>query len=274
MDNSEEYVLQVFRRAQMMLEDVLMPEHVTKLLKLGERLAQTSDLHAEAASLKFTEGFSKAGIAFEWLLGRSKRDIEFTLEQFDTDVHVLFEILLTAFRSESHEPVAWEHAPAPGGGTSFGLPEPDWNFGASRTAASAESAPAPEAETEMPSFMDLLDHPMLLTVRRLADSAAAFDQKPVPERATSLAVLKMMAKSVVDMARPQNKVVVTGAFQEIAGLMESIERKGRARESETEKIVTELGQKLSTALVDMAGGIKHMNEIMEFINERKEPGVK
>jgi dTDP-4-amino-4,6-dideoxygalactose transaminase len=76
------------------------------------------------------------------------------------------------------------------------------------------------------------------------------------------------------MARPQNKVVVTGAFQEIAGLMESIERKGRARESETEKIVTELGQKLSTALVDMAGGIKHMNEIMEFINERKEPGVK
>ena len=41
MDNSEEYVLQVFRRAQSMLEGDVKPEHVAYLLKLGQKFAQT-----------------------------------------------------------------------------------------------------------------------------------------------------------------------------------------------------------------------------------------
>ncbi|HLP17260.1 MAG TPA: hypothetical protein VK470_13440 [Bacteroidota bacterium] len=271
MDNSEEYVLQVFRGAQVMLEGSLMPEHVVKLLKLGEKFAQTSDIQTEAACLKRIEGFSKAGIAFEWLLARAKYDAEFTLEQFDADVNLLFEELYAGFKSESHEPIEWEKTMIQE--VAVALPEPDWNKGNSGHAHSVK-APGDVHEAGSPSFTDLLDHPMLLTVRRFADSASAFNLKPAAERATSLAVLKMMAKSVIDMARPQNKVVVSGAFQGIATLIESIERKGVAREANTEQTIIELGQILSAALQDMASGMRYISEITKFITEHKEPGSK
>ncbi len=115
---------------------------------------------------------------------------------------------------------------------------------------------------------------MLLTVRRLADSATIFDQKSMAERAMSLAVLKMMAKNVVDMARPQNKVVISGAFAEIASIMESIERKGLVKDPDITKIITQLGSMLSFALHDASSGIRYMQEITEFIHESKETRFK
>jgi hypothetical protein len=272
MDNSEEYVLQVFRRAQVMLEDALMPEHVAKLLKLGEKFAQASDIENEAACLKYIEGFSMAGVAFEWLLGRARRDSEFNLEQFDADVNLLFEELHQAFSCESQEPIDWDEPWVPE--TSSALPEPDWNGQRAGAMHAVSASPAAVMEPDSPSFTDLLDPPMMLTVQRLADSAVSFNQKPPAERTTSLAVLKMMAKNVIDMSRPQNKVVVTAAFQNIAGCIESIERRGVGRDSAAEKTIVELGQLLSRALLDGSGGMRYMREITEFINGRKENGSK
>lgn len=276
MDNSDEYVLQVFRRAQMMLEESLGADEAGRLAMLAEKLERSSDLRAEAEHLKYIEGFSRTGIAFDWLLERSKRDAEFNLDQFDADVHVLHTVLRTGLERPARTNRAEEEAqaaPAAAANVSFALPEPDWNSALMET--SPASAPAPdEIAAELPSFIDLLDHPMVLTVRRLADSASLFGRKPEAERATALAVLKMMAKSIVDMARPQNKIVVMSTFQEIAGLMESIERRGSAREEETERIITELGRMISDALAGTEDGIGCMNGIVGFINEHKATGSK
>jgi hypothetical protein len=275
MDNSEEYVLQVFRRAQSMLEGDVKPEHVPYLLKLGQKFAQTIDLRTEVVCLNFIQGFSKAGIAFEWLLARSKRDTEFSLEQFDTDVQLLYDALLDAFNADNFDPFNWEEPQQTPSDmeTARALPEPNWNHAPS---VAADTMPV-VVQTEIydtPSFADLLDHPMLLTVRRLADSAVVFDQKTDIERATSLAVLKMMAKNVVDMARPQNKVVVTGTFYEIASIIESIERKGLVKDKGIAAIITQLGSMLSFALRDVSSGIRYMQEITEFIHESKDAKLK
>ncbi len=275
MDNSEEYVLQVFRRAQSMLEGDVKPEHVAYLLKLGQKFAHTSDLRTEVVCLNFIQGFAKAGIAFEWLLARSKRDTEFSLEQFDADVQLLYDAVIDAFNADTFDPFTWDDAPVPGteAATVQALPEPDWN---NIPSAVSDTIPVSVASDvfDTPPFVDLLDHPMLLTVRRLADSAAVFDKKPMAERAMSLAVLKMMAKNVVDMARPQNKVVISGTFSEIASILEAIERKGLVKDPNITKIITQLGTMLSFALHDASSGIRYMQEISEFIHESKETKLK
>jgi len=283
MDNSEEYVLQVFRRAQAMLEADINPEHVAYLLKLGQKFALTSDLRTEVVCLNFIQGFSKAGIAFEWLLGRSKRDSEFSLEQFDADVQMLYDALIEAFNAEGFDPFALDEQPSrqADADTAHALPPPDWTAAPAAVPAAAMGVTAavmpPDLSTmaaDSPSFTDLLDHPMLLTVRRLADSAAMFDKKGEGERATSLAVLKMMAKNVVDMARPQNKVVVTGTFIEVASLIEAIERRGLVKDPAIAKDVSQLGMMLSYALHDMSSGIRYMQEITEFIHATKTTRLK
>jgi len=283
MDNSEEYVLQVFRRAQAMLEGDINPEHVAYLLKLGQKFALTSDLRTEVVCLNFIQGFSKAGVAFEWLLGRSKRDTEFSLEQFDADVQMLYDALLDAFNADGFDPFALdEKSDMPAADSAaHALPPPEWATAQADVPGAATgitSAVMPPDVSTMaahtPSFTDLLDHPMLLTVRRLADSAAMFDKKAEGERATTLAVLKMMAKNVVDMARPQNKVIIAGTFIEVASLMEMIERRGLVKDQAIAKDVSQLGTMLSYALHDMSSGIRYMQEITEFIHATKTTRLK
>ncbi len=158
MDNSEEYVLQVFRRAQSMLEGDVKPEHVAYLLKLGQKFAQTTDLRMEVVCLNFIQGFAKAGMAFEWLLARSKRDTEFSLEQFDADVQLLYDAVIDAFNADTFDPFTWDETPraATEAPAKHALPEPDWN---NMPSAVSDMMPVSAAgnEFDTPSFVDLLD---------------------------------------------------------------------------------------------------------------------
>jgi hypothetical protein len=330
VDNAEEYVLQVFCRAQSVLERDVKPAHGAYLVKLGQKFAHTADLKSEIACLNYIRGFAKAGLTFEWLLGRSQRDREFSRERFEADARLVYEVLIDAFNGEWFDPFAWDEPPQH---HSEGEPvpmfsEPNWNYAAAPAAETMTRAAAPVAETmtraaapvaetitraaapvaetmtraaapaaktmtraaapvaetmtraaaprvyDTPSFADLLDHPMLVMVRRLTESAAAFDRTSMAERAPSLAVLKMTAKSVVDMARPLNIVVVAETFSEIARLLESIERKGLMNDTACAAIISRLGTMLSDALHATGSGIRSMQEITEFIHVSKETRLK
>lgn len=275
MDNAEEYVLQVFRRAQSALERDVNPVHGAYLLKLGEKFAQTTDLKSEIACLNYIRGFAKAGLTFEWLLGRSLRDREFNRDRFDADVRLVYEVLIEAFNGDWYDPFVWNETPQDHSALepAITFSEPNWNSAAAPAAETMMCAAAPPVY-DTPSFIDLLDHPMFIMVRRLTDSAAAFDRISMAERAPSLAVLKMTAKSVVDMARPQNIVVVSETFSEIARLLDSIERKGMVNDAECAAIISGLGTMLSDALHATSSGIRYLQEITEFIHISKETRLK
>ena len=101
MDNPEQYLLQVIRRTQTGLQDSLIPFHAGKMQQLAQKLEQASALKDEIRRLQAVNGFTKAALSMQWIMGRVERSGEdFTPDQFDADATILGDKLFEAFLSE------------------------------------------------------------------------------------------------------------------------------------------------------------------------------
>ncbi len=293
MDDPEQYLLQVLHRTQAGLQDSLIPFHGSKMTRLTERLEQAQNLREELHSLRRVNGFTKAALSMEWLMERVARSGEdFSPDQFDVDATLLSDRLFEAFLSEPFDAPA--EAPAPAGppvaaateaSAIDDLPEPaPAALPAEPTPALADEIPeipAPQIEPEAvpepeplpppvvepPALTELLDQNLLLGFQRFTEIVSKLGEKSPSERKSVFAVLAMIAKSSMEVARAQGKKEILEFFQSVIKFIKYVDSSGSAQDSRVAEVMRDVGERLSKALVERSNGAALLQSINQILQD-------
>ena len=308
MNKSEEYLLQAVRRAQLGLQDSLIPFHSEKLSKLIDTLESAQSLSGELIHLRSVNGFMKSALSMEWILLREEKTSKSSTssDTFESDVQLLNEKLFESFLGEPfdapqisqeetpqeemrqeqttqeefvlpqtiEEPVTHEPISTQENVLGSSLSEPDWNTTVQssliETESSSYSTPIETRPEVSPSLKNILDQNMVLGVQRFAESAISLSEKAPIERGISISVLKMISKSSVDMARAHNKIGVAEFFLSVIAFIEYSEKAGIAKDDKTSEVLHDIGDRITIALNDTANGMKHLDNIKKYLVHPKD----
>jgi hypothetical protein len=257
MDNSDQYVLQVLRRTQLELQDSLIPAHAEKFHRVLEKFEQAPSVRDEILRMQSVKGFAKAAFTLQWILERVERDSEdFSTEQLDADTSLLNDKFFEAFLSEpygaaEHTQTKVELKPE------SPVPPPS---------AFKETKPAPSS----PALTDILDQNLLLAFQRFADIVSKMVEKTPSERKSIFAVLGMISKSSVEVARQQNKKEVLEFFQSVIKFITAIDAAGTAQDGRVAEIMRDVGERLNAALKEKSNGVELLTNINAIL---KSPDV-
>ncbi len=267
MDNSDQYVLQVLRRTQLELQDSLIPAHAEKFHRVLEKFEQAPSLRDEILRLQSVEGFVKAALTIQWILERVEHsNEEFSTEQLDADASLLNDKFFEAFLSEPYgttEPMQAEKLPAE--------TEPQPRSAAPSPPQLSETPPVAVQETKpapalSPALTDILDQNLLLAFQRFADIVSKMVEKTPSERKSIFAVLGMISKSSVEVARQQNKKEVLEFFQSVIKFITAIDAAGTTQDARVAEMMRDVGERLNAALKEKSNGVellKNINGILQ-----------
>ena len=263
------------------------------MTRLTERLEQAQNLREELHSLRRVNGFTKAALSMEWLMERVARSGEdFSPDQFDVDATLLSDRLFEAFLSEPFDAPA--EAPAPAGppvaaateaSAIDDLPEPaPAALPAEPTPALADEIPeipAPQIEPEAvpepeplpppvvepPALTELLDQNLLLGFQRFTEIVSKLGEKSPSERKSVFAVLAMIAKSSMEVARAQGKKEILEFFQSVIKFIKYVDSSGSAQDSRVAEVMRDVGERLSKALVERSNGAALLQSINQILQD-------
>jgi hypothetical protein len=282
MDNPEQYLLQVLHRTQAGLQDSLIPFHGSKMRRLTERLEQAASLKQELQFLQHVSGFTKAALSMEWVMERvTKSGEDFSPDQFDIDATLLSDRLFEAFLSEPFDAPA--ESSVASGSSSVGLSESSVESTVPQTVeeqaelpvvsavdAQPEFIPAlpavPPPPEEPPALTELLDQNLLLGFQRFTEIVSKLGEKSPSERKSVFAVLAMIAKSSMEVARAQGKKEILEFFQSVIKFIQYVDSSGSAQDSRVAEIMRDVGERLSQALAERSNGaalLQSINEILQ-----------
>ena len=291
MDNPEQYLLQVLHRTQAGLQDSLIPLHGSKMRRLIERFEQAAILKQELQSLQHVSGFTKAALSMEWMMERVTRSGEdFSPDQFDIDATLLSDRLFEAFLSEPFDAPA--ESSVVSGYSSVALSEPSVEStvpqtvedqaelpvvsavdapGLSSLPAQPEFIPEPPAPPpppeEPPALTELLDQNLLLGFQRFTEIVSKLGEKSPSERKSVFAVLAMIAKSSMEVARAQGKKEILDFFQSVIKFIQYVDSSGSAQDSRVAEIMRDVGERLSKALAERSNGAALLQSINEILQD-------
>jgi hypothetical protein len=303
MDNSE-YLLQVLRRSHLALQDSLIPVHAEKCHRLIQNFERAPSLSTELETLRLVTGFTRAALAMEWVMRRVKANREELSDtQFERDVELLNDKLFEAFLSEPFDapapaqeaadesiieieetipdvPSIPETVPAEEEISAVDSPAAIADTIADREPSeitspviSEEPTPEPVSQTvvppsepDSPPLTELLDQNLLLGFQRFSDILANLAQRPPAERKSAFAVLGMIAKSSIDVARAQGKKDVQDFFESMVTFIKKISDEGGMNEEQVSGALKIVGQKMIDALLEKSNGatlLKNIRSILE-----------
>lgn len=297
MDDPEHYLLQVLHRTRAGLQDSLIPFHAGKMNLLTERLENSPSLKEELKRLRHVNGFTKAALSMEWVMERVVRSGEdFSPDQFDVDATLLSDKLFEAFLSEPFdaptevrnpeepaptipqtpeivEPVAADEIPQVVPPVSAEIPVEEVAVAPEPPVVAeppiepeAPAEPAPPPVVAPPALTDLLDQNLLLGFQRFTEIVSKLGEKTPSERKSVFAVLAMIAKSSVDVARAQGKKDVLEFFQSVIKFITYVDSSGSSQDSRVAEIMREVGARLSKALTERSDGpalLQSVNQILQ-----------
>jgi len=135
------------------------------------------------------------------------------------------------------------------------LPEPE-----------PEPPPAAPPVVSTPALSDLLDQNLLLGFQRFTEIVSKLGEKTPSERKSVFAVLAMIAKSSIDVARAQGKKDVLEFFQSVIKFISYVDTSGSAQNARVAEIMREVGERLSSALKERSNGpalLQSINQILQ-----------
>ena len=283
MDNPEQYLLQVLHRTQAGLQDSLIPFHGSKMRRLTERLEQAASLKQELQSLQHVSGFTKAALSMEWVMERvTKSGEDFSPDQFDIDATLLSDRLFEAFLSEPFDAPA--ESSVVSGYSSVALSEPSVESTVPQTVEEqaelpvvsavdaqpefiTESPAPPPPPEEPPALTELLDQNLLLGFQRFTEIVSKLGEKSPSERKSVFAVLAMIAKSSMEVARAQGKKEILDFFQSVIKFIQYVDSSGSAQDSRVAEIMRDVGERLSQALAERSNGAALLQSINEILQD-------
>ncbi|MDE3057074.1 MAG: hypothetical protein KGJ59_03845 [Bacteroidota bacterium] len=262
MDNCDQYLLQVLRRTQHELQDSLIPAHAEKFGRVVEKLEQAPSLRDEIIRLQTVKGFTRAALALQWILERAERSSEdFSTGRLDADASLLNDKFFEAFLSEPFGATEPARAKAPPSAAELPFesfePQPVIIEERKQTTASAQTM----AETPSPALTEILDQNLLLAFQRFAEIVSKMGEKTPAERKSIFAVLGMIAKSSVEVARQQNKEEVLEFFQSVIKFITAIDAAGTAQDARVAETMRDVGERLNAALKEKSNGIELLTSI-------------
>jgi hypothetical protein len=283
MDNPEQYLLQVLHRTQAGLQDSLIPLHGSKMRRLIERFEQAAILKQELQSLQHVSGFTKAALSMEWMMERVTRSGEdFSPDQFDIDATLLSDRLFEAFLSEPFDAPA--ESSVVSGYSSVALSEPSVESTVPQTVEEQAELPVvsavdaqpefiteppapPPPPEEPPALTELLDQNLLLGFQRFTEIVSKLGEKSPSERKSVFAVLAMIAKSSMEVARAQGKKEILDFFQSVIKFIQYVDSSGSAQDSRVAEIMRDVGERLSQALAERSNGAALLQSINEILQD-------
>ena len=283
MDDPEHYLLQVLQRTRAGLQDSLIPFHAGKMNLLTERLESSPSLKDELKRLRRVNGFTKAAQSMEWVMERVVLSGEdFSPDQFDLDATMLSDKLFEAFLSEPFDAPTEVRNPedsAPTNIQTTEIIEPATTeeippVTAETAVEEVAVAPEPRVEPEPPpppvvappALADLLDQNLLLGFQRFTEIVSKLGEKTPSERKSVFAVLAMIARSSVDVARAQGKKDVLEFFQSVIKFITYVDSSGSSQDSRVAEIMREVGARLAKALTERSDGpalLQSVNQILQ-----------
>ena len=295
MDNPEQYLLQVLHRTQAGLQDSLIPFHGSKMKRLTERLEQAPSLRQELQSLQQVSGFTKAALSMEWMLERVTRSGEdFSPDQFDVDATLLGDRLFEAFLSEPFDAPVEPSVSSDSSAAALSEPSLETvvpqsieeqqqaelpvvsvseDTEALPSQARLDSIPGLESQTppplpeDPPALTELLDQNLLLGFQRFTEIVSKLGEKSPSERASVFAVLAMIAKSSMEVARAQGKKEILEFFQSVIKFIQYVDSSGSAQDSRVADIMGDVGERLSKALAERSNGAALLQSISEILQD-------
>ncbi len=128
------------------------------------------------------------------------------------------------------------------------------------------ATPPPSPVEEAPALTDLLDQNLLLGFQRFTEIVSKLGEKTPSDRKSVFAVLAMIAKSSIDLARAQGKKDVLDFFQSVIKFITYVDTSGSAQNSRVAEIMREVGERLSKALKERSNGpalLQSINQILQ-----------
>jgi len=232
--------------------------------------------------LQHVSGFTKAALSMEWVMERvTKSGEDFSPDQFDIDATLLSDRLFEAFLSEPFDAPAEPSIAS--GSSSVALSESSVESIVPQTVeeqaelpvvsaadAQPEFIPAlpavPPPPEEPPALTELLDQNLLLGFQRFTEIVSKLGEKSPSERKSVFAVLAMIAKSSMEVARAQGKKEILEFFQSVIKFIQYVDSSGSAQDSRVAEIMRDVGERLSQALAERSNGaalLQSINEILQ-----------
>lgn len=275
-------MIQVLRRTHLGLQDSLVPSHTEKLQRLVDKFEAAGSPRDEIFKLRSVNGFAKAALTMEWIAKRVEfNNEEFVPDQFDADVTLLNDKLFEAFLGEPFDVMASPHESPPAE-----VVEPEAEPSVARPEfepAAAQPEPEPVEEPQMqpepapaispatdeegPGLTEMLDQNLLLGFQRFTEIVSSVAQKTPAERKTIFAVLGMIAKSSMDIARMQKKKDILDFFQSVVKFITYVDSQGSTQDARVAEVMKTVGERLSDALKGKSNGVALLRGINEILQD-------
>jgi hypothetical protein len=288
MDNPEQYLMQVLRRAQLGLQESLLPHHAETCDRLFIKLEEVPSVSREIENLKRVRGFSKAGLVMEWIVVRAGRpEEEFSSDQFEADISLMNETLFEAFLNEPFEPQqemsdgpvdpqqtqAVEEEPVTDdAGVAEASVEPEATITEvleTQPESTAISSQAAAAQEDPRGLAEIFDQNFMLAFQRFTAMILTLPDKAPEERESSLPMITMIAKGSVDVARGLNRKEIGDFFQSVIKFLSFVNGKGLAKDEQVAVVLRDIGDQLLSGLQQKSGGAALLYSAMEKLEQQE-----